>query len=121
MACYIGHPDVGGFEFPKLLSFDEGDQESPGETFRSLSGNTIHQTGFFDESDRQIRATVKCNKANSDILNNIKRSTSIIQIILQTGVDVYRGYIKTLPLASNPVHGRYNYNLTFYVIEKLSA
>lgn len=119
--CFIGNANNGGLEFPKLLNFDSSEPERPGERFRSLTGNTVHQIAATDESDREFQFDIICSKSNRDILLSIYRSTSSLVSSFQDGENAFSGYLKSCNFVSNPRSNYFIYRARFYVTEKLTA
>jgi len=119
MRCYLGNPTDGGFFFPRLLNFNTGEPQRRASKFATVSGATVHQVTKTTESDRIITGTMIMNKTDRDILLNIHKNALTLIHTLQTGEEVYEGYI-SIRLESNKRKNYYRYSLTFTVTAKLT-
>jgi len=120
MFCNLGHPGIGEVIFPKLIGFNPGNPERPGERWRSVTGTTVHQINKIEETSREINIPLKINFSNRATLISLYNDASDLVITLQDGENVYSGYIFKLEETGNPRNNFFRYTVTFRVTEKLT-
>jgi len=116
----VSNPSIGTIWAAKTLNYNNQQGERPGEKNRSLTGATIHQIGYSEDSDREITGTIRVSETDKNTLFSMLSDATNFILTLQDGENAFSGYMKSLVQESQPAPRRYRYAFSFFVTEKLT-